>query len=147
MLTALAAVAAAAMQAAAPAATLGDIRMHLFYQGTGRLSPDISPPNDFVGHNAIIGEGSAEESAQDLVVVVEVRAQGEQAIQRPLTVTVRAGRRVLGQRRFDSMLTSNAGRTYLPLWIKDASCAGEIRVDVSFGRERKSERLALHCGE
>jgi hypothetical protein len=147
MLTALAAIAAAAAQAAAPAASLGDIRMHLFYQETGRLSPDISPPNEFVGHNTIIGEGSAEESAHDLVVVVEVRTQGQQNVERPLIVTARAGRRVLAQRRFNGLLTSEQGRVYLPLWIKDAGCAGQIRVEVSFGRERKSESLDLPCGE
>jgi len=147
MLTALAAIAAAATQGPAPAATLGDIRMHLFYQETGRLSPDISPPTEFVGWNTIIAGGSAEESADDLVVVVEVRAQGEQFIQRPLTVTARAGRRVLAQRRFNSLRTSDQGRVYLPLWIKDAGCVGLIRVEVTFGRERKSESLNLPCGE
>lgn len=148
LLAAIAARPAAAQPGATPAnATLGDIRMHLFYQGTGRLSPDISPPNDFTGWNTVIGEGSAEESATDLLVVVEVRANGEHAVQRPLVVTARAGRRVLGTRRFASTLTSSAGRAYLPLWLKDVGCAGTIRVDVSFGRERRTESLALNCGE
>ncbi len=147
MLTALAAIAAAATQGAAPAATLGDLRMHLFYQETGRLSPDISPPHEFVGWNTIIAGGSAEESADDLLVAVEVRAQGEQFIERPLTITARAGRRVLAQRRFNSMRTSPGGRVYLPLWLKDVGCAGVIRVEVTFGRERKSESLNLPCGE
>jgi hypothetical protein len=122
--------------------------MHLFYQETGRLSPDITnPAGGFAGWNVIIGEGSAEEAANDLVVVVELRTQGEQSIQRPLTITARAGRRLLGQRRINSMLTSNQGRVYLPLWLKDVGCAGSIRVEVSFGRERKTETLALNCGE
>ena len=148
MFTILAAAAAATQPAPAPAVTLGDIRMHLFYQETGRLSPDISPPaSDFAGFNVIIGGGGAEEAANDLVVVVELRTQGEQSIQRPLTITARAGRRLLGQRRIDSMLTSDQGRVYLPLWLKDVGCAGPIRVEVSFGRERRSETLALNCGE
>lgn len=128
-------------------ATLGDIRMHLFYQETGRLSPDISPPAEFIGWNTIIGEGSAEESAEDLVVVVELRADGEQNVNRPLTITARAGRRVLGQRRFASALTSPSGRVYLPLWLKDVGCAGQIRVEVRFGSERRTESLNLNCGE
>ena len=152
MFTILAGAAAVAASAAvqpapAPAVTLGDIRMHLLYQETGRLSPDISPPNEFIGWNTVIGEGSAEESASDMVVVAELRTQGEQAFERPLTITVRSGRRVLGQRRFNSMLTSDQGRVYLPLWLKDVGCAGLIRVEVTFGRERKSETLALNCGE
>jgi hypothetical protein len=147
MLTALAAVAAAATQAAAPAATIGDIRMHLFYQETGRLSPDISPPSEFVGWNTIIGEGSAEESAEDLLIVAELRTLGEQSLRGPLTITARAGRRLLAQRRFDSILTSEQGRVFLPLWLKEVGCAGEIRVEVSYGRQRKGEALALNCGE
>lgn len=143
----LAAAVAVTQPAPAPVATLGDIRMHLFYQETGRLSPDISQANGFAGWNVIIGGGSAEEAANDLVVVVEVRTQGEQSIQRPLTITARAGRRLLGQRRITSMLTSEQGRVYLPLWLKEVGCAGAIRVEVSFGRERKSETLALNCGE
>ena len=144
----LAAAAIAATQpAAAPVVTIGDIRMHLFYQETGRLSPDISQANGFAGWNVIIGGGGAEEAANDLVVVVELRTQGEQSIQRPLTITARAGRRLLGQRRIDSILTSDQGRVYLPLWLKDVGCAGSIRVEVSFGRERKAETLALNCGE
>jgi hypothetical protein len=140
--------AAAAASATQPAnAELGEIRMHLFYEETGRLSPDISPPNAFTAWNTVIGEGSAEERANDLVVVVEVRARGEQNVNRPITITARSGRRVLGQRRFATTLTSNAGRAYLPLWLKDVSCAGTIRVDVSFGNTRRSESLELNCGE
>lgn len=134
--------------AAAPAnATLGDIRMHLFYQETGRLSPDISPPHEFSGWNTIIGAGSAEEYANDLMVVAEVRSRGEQNVNRPLTITARAGRRLLGQRSDASILTSENGRAYFPLYLKDVGCAGTIRVDVTLGREHRSETLALNCGE
>jgi hypothetical protein len=141
------AVAAAASVSQPANAELGEIRMHLFYEESGQLSPDISPPNEFIGWNTIIGEGSAAESANDLLVVVEVRSRGQQNVNRPVTVTARAGRRVLAQRRFASPLTSEAGRSYLPLWLKDVGCAGTISVDVSFAGTRRNERLALNCGE
>ena len=142
--------AALALAAAQPAAgTLGDIRMHLFYQETGRLSPDISPPATFTGWNTGIGEGDAEEAADDLVVVVEVRADGHQFIETPLRVVARGGEgnRVLAERRWDSVLTSEAGRAYLPLYLRDVGCAGEIRVTATFGSANRSETLTLDCGE
>lgn len=139
-----------ALGAAQPAAgTLGDIRMHLFYQETGRLSPDISPPASFVGWNVAIGEGDAEEAANDLLVVVEVRANGQQFVETPVRVVARGseGNRALGERRWDSVLTSDAGRAYLPFYLRDVGCAGEITVTVTFGSTSRSERLALECGE
>lgn len=131
------------------AGTLGDIRMHLFYQETGRLSPDISPPATFTGWNTIIGEGDAEEVANDLLVVVEIRADGEQSIGTPLRVVARGGEgnRILAEGRWDGVLTSSAGRAYLPLLIRNAGCAGNIRVTATFGRATQSETLTLDCGE
>ena len=147
MISSLAVLALAAAQPAA--GTLGDIRMHLFYQETGRLSPDISPPAAFTGWNTGIGEGDAEEAADDLLVVVEIRADGEQFIETPLHVVARGGEgnRILAERRWDSVLTSSAGRTYLPLYVRSAGCAGTIRVTATFGRASQSETLTLDCGE
>ena len=148
MLSSLFALALAGSQPAATA-TLGEIRMHLFYQETGRLSPDISPPASFTGWNTGIGEGDADEAANDLVVVVEVRADGEQFIETPVRLVARGGEgnRVLGERRWETVLTSSAGRAYLPLYLRDVGCAGEIRVTASFGSTNQTESLTLECGE
>ena len=147
MISSLAVLALAAAQPAA--GTLGDIRMHLFYQETGRVSPDISPPASFTGWNTGIGEGDAEEAANDLLVVVEIRADGEQFIETPLHVVARGGEgnRVLAERRWPSVLTSGAGRSYLPLYVRDVGCAGTLRVTATFGRATQSETLTLECGE
>lgn len=141
--------AAAMMQGAAAApVTLGEIRMHLFYAETGRLSRDISPPNEFAGWNTIIGEGSAEENANDLLVVVELRTRGEQNFTTPLSVVARDRRgRVLGQRRFAGGLTGENGRAYQALYLADAGCAGPITVTATIGRQTRRETLALNCGE
>lgn len=141
MIIGIAAAALAAQTPAPAAATLGDIRMHLFYNGTGRLSEDVSPPSDFAGWNTTI-------RADDLVIVAEVRTTGEQFLERPeLRIVARAGRRVLGQRSFRGILTSDAGRAYLPLWLNDVTCAGDVRVTVTFGTQTRTETIALHCGE
>jgi hypothetical protein len=144
----LLALAAQAAPPADPPAQLGDIRAHLFYEATGRLSSDVSPPREFSAWNTIIGGGEAEEPASDLLIVVELRAEGEHFETRPLRIVARDGRgRILGERRFDSLYTSEAGRLYRALWLRDATCAGEIDITATLGRETRTERLTFHCGE
>ena len=144
----LAALALATLPSAAPAAHLGEIRMYLFYTETGQLSPDVSPPHAFAGWNTIIGEGDAAGHADDLVVVAEIRADGQQFVERPLSIVARGARGgILGQRRFASALTSGAGRAYLALWLNDVTCAGDVRVTITYGAETRTETLQLHCGE
>jgi hypothetical protein len=140
---------AALMQGAAAApVTLGEIRMHLFYAETGRLSRDISPPNAFSGWNTIIGEGDAEENANDVAIVVELRTTGERNVPMPLTVAARDARgRVLGQRRFTATLTGDNGRVYHLLHLADVGCAGRITVTATYGRQVRRETLNLACGE
>lgn len=144
----LAALVLAAQAPTPPAAHLGEIRMHLFYAETGQLSPDISPPNAFAGWNTVIGGGDATGHADDLVVLAEVRTEGEQFVERPLSIVARGARgRVLGQRRFASVLTSAAGRAYQALWLNNVTCAGDVQVTVTYGAETRTETLQLHCGE
>lgn len=131
-----------------PPSELGEIRMHLFYEATGRLSRDISPPNEFSGWNTIIGEGSAEEYADDLLVVVEIRASGHHFLETPLRIVARGrNNRIIAQRRFASTLTSGAGRAYRPLWLNGVGCEGRIVVTASYGSRSRSETLSLDCGE
>ena len=142
------ALAAAAAPQPVPIAHLGEIRMHLFHTGTGRLSPDVSPPRAFAGWNTVIGEGDSGGRADDLVVVAELVTNGEQFIAPTLRIVARGPRgRIIGQRSFASILTSHEGRAYLPLWLNDVTCVGDLRVTVSFGRETRSETLQLNCGE
>ncbi|HTU09986.1 MAG TPA: hypothetical protein VMG08_03720 [Allosphingosinicella sp.] len=139
----LIAAAALVAQAPAPAASeLGEVRMHLFSNRTGGLSNDISEPDSgFAGFNTLF-------EADDLVVVAEVRTTGEQFIERPLRIVVRGPRnRILGQRTFRAILTSDAGRAYLPLYLNDITCAGAIQVIVTYGAQTRTERLNLLCGE
>lgn len=145
----LATILAVAAQAVAPAPVeLGDIRMHLFYEETGRLSDDVSPPRNFAAWNTPIGGGEAEEPANGLLVVAEIRTDGQQNVRTPLRVTARNERgRLLADSRFIEMLTSEAGRAYFPLWLRDAGCAGIITVTATLGSQSKTESLTLHCGE
>jgi hypothetical protein len=133
---------------AAQPATLSDIRLHLFYEGTGRLSPDLTQNPDFAGWNVVIGKGSAEEPANDLLVVAELRSSGEQFVETPLKIVVTDGTgKNLASREFPALLIPAGGRVYMPVWLANAGCAGEIKVNAQFGEQRRSEVLELHCGE
>ncbi len=136
-----------AQPSAPPAARVGAFRMQLFYEHSGRLSKDISPPVDFTGWNTVIGEGSAEEAANDLLVSVEVRGPPGESLAQPLTLVARAGGKVIAQRRFDGLLTNVEGRTWKALWLNDVGCAGRIEVTATIGRSTRKSALSLDCGE
>ncbi len=144
---ALAPAPAAAAAPALPAPKVGAFRMQLFYENSGRLSNDISPPVEFTGWNTVIGEGSAEEAANDLLVSVEVRGPPGELIEQPLTLVARARGKVLAQRRFDRLLTNVQGRTWKALWLNDVGCAGRIEVTATIGRSTRKSELSLDCGE
>jgi hypothetical protein len=137
---------------AAPAATasaprVGAFKMQLYYEDSGRLSKDISPPVEFTGWNTIIGEGSAEGAANDMLVSVEVRGPPGEHIEQPLTLVARAKGKVLGQRRFASVLTDVEGRTWKALWLSDVGCAGRIEVTAAIGKSTRKSAISLDCGE
>src|SRR5207253_10975843 len=98
--------------------------------------------NDIAGWHTTI-------HADDLVIVAEIRTRGEQFFDRPALRIVARGphNRILGQRSFRGILTSDQGRAYLPLWLNDVTCAGDIQVTVTYGAQVRIETVALHCGE
>ncbi len=141
----LAALLAAPSPPAGP--SVGAIRMQLFYEDSGRLSGNIAPPAEFTGWNTVIGEGSAEESANDLLVLVEARIPPGAAMDQQLSVVARAKGKVLGQRRFDNLLTTTEGKTWKALWLADVGCAGRIEVTATIGRSTRKSAISLDCGE
>ena len=132
-----------------PAANLTNIRMHLFYEGTGRLSSDLTEAaGGFAGWNVIIGGGDAEEPADDLLVVAEVQSPDEKFVKTPLRIIVtNAKGKHLASREFRTFLIPKGGRVYLPVWVPDVGCVGGVKVSVRFGNQRKSETVGLRCGE
>ena len=137
----------AAAQAPGGTPAVGSIRMQLFYEDSGRLSGDIAPPAEFSGWNTVIGEGSAEEPANDLLVTVEVLTGAVESVEEPLSVTVRGNSKILGERRFPDVLTSGDGRTWKGLWLTDVGCAGHVEVTATIGRSTRKAAISLDCGE
>jgi hypothetical protein len=145
----LGAVPAQAADPASPVVALGKLEARLFYYQSGRLSDDLLAREEpFVGWNTVIGEGGADEAANDLLVVIGVSADGETFSDRPIELWVSdEDGKVLARRRFGSVLTGNNGAAKLPLWLNDVGCAGEITMRAKMGGEERTATLGLHCGE
>lgn len=135
---------------------LGDIEVRLFYKETGRLSEDIlGRKKEFTFHNTIIGAGDAEESADDILVTVEMNAgkfgtpeDNHQFIDSPVEIVARDRTgKVLGRRVHQTVLTSNEGVEHKVLWLNDVTCAGEVTITATFAGKSKTARLEMGCGE
>jgi len=137
---ALIAAATMAAQNPQPASELGALRAYILSNRTGQPTEDISPP-DSGGHWNRVLEGD------DIVIVQEVRTTGEQYIERPLRIVVRVGRRILAQRTYRGILTTDEGRAFQHLVVPDSTCAGDIQVTVTYGTQTLTETLQMRCGE
>ena len=133
---------------------LGAIQARLFYKETGRLSENVlGRTPEFVGVNALIGEGDAEEYVDDLLVTVTVEtrdfsADDSRSYPDPLVIQVTdATGKVLAARRFEGGLTSRKGSETKALWVPDASCAGRMRISASLRGQRRTAELTMGCGE
>lgn len=149
-------VAAGTLASASPPAPmrLGEPRLHLFYKASARLSEDIlHRAEEFAAWNTVIGEGSAEEPADDALVVVPILngpdgSGGEGFAEVPLMIrVVDAKGKVLGMRKTGAVFTGAGGRDHLALWLKDVTCAGPIRIEASLGAQKQQTSFAFNCGE
>jgi hypothetical protein len=153
MVIAFLALAALAPEGSDPAASveLDRVEAYLFYKGTGRLSDDLlNRVKEFAGWNAIIGEGDAEEPADDLVVAARLTSLDgtEKYVAGPVELSVRNGKgKVIGSRTWKGVLTSKDGAVVLPLWLNDVGCAGELKFTARYNGTTKAAHLALDCGE
>ena len=136
----LIAAAALAAQDAQPASELGELRAYILSNRTGRFSDDISPP-DSGGHWNRVLEGD------DIIIMQEVRTSGHQYLDRTLRIVARVGRRILAQRTYRGILTTDEGRAYQHLVVPDSTCAGDIQVTVTYGTQTLTETLQMRCGE
>jgi hypothetical protein len=130
------------------------LEVKLFYKETGRLSDDIlSRATPFVAWNTIIGEGDAEESADDILVVAVLSSgkwdsDNQVFLDRPLSIKVTdATGKILGSRIFDSVLTSEKGLESKALWLENITCAGDILIETKFNGKTKQARFEFNCGE
>lgn len=141
MIALIAAAALAAQAEPQAASELGALRAYVLSNRTGQFSEDISPP-DSGGHWNRVLEGD------DIVIMQEIRTSGHQFLERPtLRIVARVGRRILAQRTYRGILTTDEGRAFQHLALPDATCAGDIQVTVTYGTQTLTETLQMRCGE
>ncbi len=135
---------------------MGEIEVRLFYKGTGRLSENVlGKKQEFAFHNTIIGEGDAEEYADDLLVSVTMSAgkfgtpeANHKYAGAPVELVASDSTgKVLGRRVHKGVLTSYEGTERKVLWLNDVTCAGRVIVTATYGQQTKTAKLILGCGE
>jgi hypothetical protein len=130
------------------AVTIDDIQVHLFLEISGALSKNVAPPAAPALWNTIIGEGDAEEPANDFLVVVHLSGAPGKFVKQSLIVTVgRAGeKKPISERRFETLLFGPEGKLTKPVFVTNATCA-PVRITASTGSIRKSTNVDFRCGE
>ena len=131
--------------ASSDTAELTDIRAHLMYEQSGTMSDDLTKMEDFVGWNTIIGEGFAKEPASDILIAVVLSSEKEIYDEGLLTIRALSGGKVIGMRQFTGHLVDTKASSFL--YLKDATCEGEIMLEASIGEQKRYEKIVLECGE
>lgn len=122
--------------------------VRLWYEETGRLSDNVAPPKQVTLWNTIVGEGDAEEHADNALFTIDVRSDGEQNIGLPLLLTATDAKgKVLGRRTVGNLLTSEAGNVTAALWVNDIGCAGTVVFAAQLGAAKRTVSLNFDCGE
>jgi hypothetical protein len=129
-------------------AYLANPTVRLWYGETGRLSENIAPPIKFTLWNTIIGEGDAEEHANDALFTIDIRSAGEQNAAQPLKMAVTDKRgKILASRIINNILTGEKGNATIALWVRDVGCAGPVTFTAIMGASKRSTHLEFDCGE
>jgi hypothetical protein len=133
---------------------LGRPRVQLFYEYSGRLSPDIAPPARFDLWNVGAGEGSAAEPASDALVTVPLTmrpAEEAKFTTRPLTITATGpGGKRIAARTFPAgmlLVPYRGGPVWARLWLQNIPCAGRMRIEARYGTKVTAAALNFACGE
>ena len=140
--------AGAQVEAAPAQPTLSNPQVRLWYEETGKLSGNIAGPNPVTLWNICIGEGEAEEIANDALFTVDVRP-GEQNASVPLTLAATGPNgKVIASRTYRSILTGESGSATLALWVPEVGCGvGRVVFSARLGGASQSLTLDFDGGE
>lgn len=127
--------------------SLDKLQVRLWYQETGRLSDNIAPPAIVALWNTIVGEGDAEEIADNVLFTAQIRTNGEQNVDQQLTLSATdSSGNILAKRTFANILTGQTGVAVLPLWVGEMGCAGTVLFSARIGSESRSFSIDFPCG-
>ncbi len=126
--------------------SIADIEVRLLYETSGTLSEDVSDNPEFYLWNTIIGEGSAAEPANDVLVTARIEGPGEHNLGSPLTMVVRDEiGRTIAQRSIAYLYARSS--TARSLFLDDVGCAGALTFEARLGNSVRTEEVTFDCGE
>lgn len=135
---------------------LANMQAMLFFENTGKFSPDVFT-NQVNLWNTTIEGTSREGASESMLVVVEVRAEGEGRIPTNRKVQLTARYRIADRSGhgkpafFSKTMTVNIGSAYkffAAFWLYDTGCHPvELTARIVGQRGRLRKKINLGCGE
>jgi hypothetical protein len=95
------------------------VRAQLYYETLNKFSGDILSAKNFSLWNVIIGEGSAEGPASNVLVTVEVSGErgGYSQGKRQILLKATEGNKTIVSRLSEIGILSAKGKIYVPFWL------------------------------
>jgi hypothetical protein len=143
----------AAHVAAAQEATVEDIRVHLFYERSGKLSDDLTRRQDIALWNIPIGEGEAEGPANSFLVAAVVRGKPKSFFDQPadLTITVtlddKRKTKVTDRTFSGGILFGPEGQVVKAMMMHNRVCVPLVITAKLKSGSSKTVNLPFKCGE
>ncbi len=134
--------------ATAQALKIEDIRVQLFYERSGTLSPDLTKQKDLSLHNTMLGEGAAKEPANSFLVAVVISGQPSSFDKSKVDVTVintKTRKKIAGM-TFGNLLFDDQGKIVKPLMVDNQVCV-PVRITAKSGASEKTAEIPFQCGE
>lgn len=139
-------------QAAKTQPKITAIRAQLFYETTGKFSPDILAAKDFALWNTIIGEGSAEAPSSSTFVTVEISGKNVPVGTLKIEITATGNKnKIIQKKLIDVELYDARTKFFAPLWLYDTGCE-KIKISARLiGKGALStiatKTIPFECGE
>lgn len=136
--------------------SIANMQARLFFENTGKFSPDVFTNQVNLWNTTIEGD-SREGASESMLVVVEIRAEGEGLIPRNRKVELIARYRIADQSGrgkpafFTKTMTINIGSDYkyfAAFWIYDTGCHPvDLTARIIGQRGRLKKTINFGCGE
>lgn len=129
---------------------IASVNAYLFYNHSGSFSENVIDNPDFVFWNAIIGEGSAKEPSDAVLVDVEIEGSAGSYESRNIQLEVSEAGQVVLKKSLDIGILSDEGRYHAGFWLYETGCA-PVKLTVKIlGQEEEVKiikEIPFACGE
>ena len=147
---ALAALLLAPSLASAADVRIAEIRAYLWLERSGKLSGNLVGSKEPL-FNTIIGEGSAGEPANNLLVEIVIAGDRNSAPKHAsaivnLTQAGKGGQKSVTKKGLGGFLFGDSGMVHKSIFLENATCSA-LEIEVKVGKAAKSAKLDFQCGE